>query len=282
VYDDGAWSDSLMTLWTTGESYKQIGHASARAEKDIHAAIRDLDAISLQVHQLTRHLVFPRKRNFAYDACVEARYLESTEQEYAHVARRDQRRQKLECLLGVQSGPVPCDQFEGRPQEIICCLDQRAQVDPKERQEYVARFGVRLVCAFAISVERKVGARSTEGQIGSIPLRFVVVAQSIHVQLQGAIVTSKLSKEYRSCLKQVCAKKISSGRSVYILNCIPSLGSMLSKRSTRNRVVLSINCSSFPYAVFRVSVGRKSMRGTAITSVSLYLHPLPSSHSPSS
>jgi hypothetical protein len=100
-------------------------------------------------------LVFPRKRNSAYNACVEARYAQSTEQEHAHVARRDQRRQKLKCLLRVQSGPVPCDQFEGGPQKIICCLDQRAQVDPKERQEYVARFGVWLVYAFAISVERE-------------------------------------------------------------------------------------------------------------------------------
>jgi hypothetical protein len=111
---------------------------------------------------------------------------------------------------------VPCDQLEGGPQKIICCLDQRAQVDPKERQEYVARFGVRLVCAFAISVERKSRSSSHRRAIGSIPLRFVVVAQSIHVQLQGAIVTSKFSKENSSCLKQVYVRKRSVLGDLYI------------------------------------------------------------------
>jgi len=59
----------------------------------------------------------------------------------------------LKRLLGVQSGTVSCDQFEGRPQKVICGLDQRAQVDPKECKEYVTGFGVWLMYSFAISVE---------------------------------------------------------------------------------------------------------------------------------
>jgi hypothetical protein len=61
----------------------------------------------------------------------------------------------LKRLLGVQPGTVPCDQFEGGPQKIISSLDQRAQVDPKEGQEYVAGFGVRLVYSLAIPIEEE-------------------------------------------------------------------------------------------------------------------------------
>jgi len=66
--------------------------------------------------------------------------------------RGDQRRQELQCLLGIQSGRVPCDQFERGTQEIICRLDEWAQIDPKKRQENVARFRVWLVYSLAISV----------------------------------------------------------------------------------------------------------------------------------
>ena len=133
-----------------------------RTEKDAHAAVRDLDAIRLQVQQLARHLVLARKRDFPHDACIETWYAQSTSQEYAHVARRDQRRQKLKRLLGVQSGTVSRDQFEGRPQKVICGLDQRTQVDPKEGKEYVTGFGVWLMYSLAISVEGGVRGRSIE------------------------------------------------------------------------------------------------------------------------
>lgn len=154
MYDNGAWSDPLMTLWTTGGSYKQIRMLPC-AQEDVHADICDSDAIGLQVHQLACHLVLPRKRNFAHDTCIEAWHAQSTNQKHAHISRRDQRGQKLKRLLGVQPGTVPCDQFEGGLQEIICSLDQRAQVDPKEGQEYVAGFGVRLVYSFAIPIEEE-------------------------------------------------------------------------------------------------------------------------------
>lgn len=111
----------------------------------------------------------------------------------------------MQCLLRVQSGAVPCDQVERGPQEIICCFDKRAQVYPKEGQEHVAGFGVRLVYSLAISAgdESEVAPRRDEWV--SIPLRFVVVAQPIYVQLQGAIVASEFSKKDSSCLKEVYA-----------------------------------------------------------------------------
>lgn len=149
--DYGAWPDPLMTLRTTGESCE---HAVLRAyaQKHLHAAVCDLDAIGFQVHQLPRHVVFPSERNFAHDTSIKARNAQSPDQEYAHVTRGNERRQKLQRLLGVQSGTVPFNQFERGSQQIVCCLDKRAQIDPKKCQEYVAGFGARLKRSLAISI----------------------------------------------------------------------------------------------------------------------------------
>jgi len=70
-----------------------------------------------------------------------------------HITCRDQQRQKLKHLLGVQLGTVSCNQSKGRPQKVICGLDQWTQVDPKECKEYVMGFGVWLMNSLAISVE---------------------------------------------------------------------------------------------------------------------------------
>lgn len=149
--DDGARADPLMTLWTTGESCEHV-KIRACAQKHVHAAVRDLDAIGFQVHQLPRHLVFPSKRNFTHDTGIKARNAQSTDQEYAHVTRGNKWRQKLQRLLGVQSGAMSFDQFERGPQQIVRRLDKRAQVDPEKCQENVVRFGARLKHSLAISI----------------------------------------------------------------------------------------------------------------------------------
>lgn len=149
--DNGAWPDPLMALRTTGKSCEHVG-TPARTQKHVHAAVGDLDAIGFQVHQLPRHLVLPSKRNFAHDTGIKARNAQSTDQEYAHVARGNKRRQELQRLFGVQSCAMPLDQFERWPQQITRSLDKRAQVDSEKCQEYIASFGPWLKHSFAISV----------------------------------------------------------------------------------------------------------------------------------
>ena len=130
-----------MTLWTTRALRQHLMRQSGGQER-IHAAVCDLDAIGLQVHQFTCHLVMPCFCNSAHDTGVEARDAQCADQEYTQVTRGDQRRQELQRLFGIQSGTVTCNQVERGSQKVIFCLDKWAQVDPKESQEYLVCFGV--------------------------------------------------------------------------------------------------------------------------------------------
>ena len=95
------------------------------------------------------------------------------------------------------------NQLERRPQEVIRRPDQGAQVDPQEREKYVAGFGVWPVYPLAIPVDRSSKSRPTERVTNSIPLRFVIVSQPVHVYFQGAIMAPQSSEENSSCFKKV-------------------------------------------------------------------------------
>ncbi len=72
------------------------------------------------------------------------------------------------------------NQLERGSQEVIRCPDQGAQVDPQEREKYVAGFSIWLVYPLAISVDRS--SESSNGTVtNSIPLRFVIVSQPVHI-----------------------------------------------------------------------------------------------------
>jgi hypothetical protein len=82
-----------------------------------------------------------------------------------------------------------------------------------------------------LSIE--VESRLMEWVTNSIPLRFVIVSQTVYVYFQGAIVAPQSSEENSSCFKEVYACILVDSGRLHTPSRVPSLGSMPSKRSTR-------------------------------------------------
>ena len=97
------------------------------------------------------------------------------------------------------------NQFKRGSQEVIRRPDQGTQVDAQEREKYVAGFGVWLVYPLAISVDRRSSESCNEMVTNSLPFRFVIVSQPVHVYFQGAIVAPQPSEENSSRFKEVYA-----------------------------------------------------------------------------